>query len=128
MTSIEGEDRRGESQRSQRGSQIMDSEKKRSLQEELLDPNAVWSRLMELTVARYRDSESLIEQYYHGESPSEARNWALARQELDKLDLEEKCRRLTVLLDSLSLALAMLVTENNGRLLRMMREERSGRG
>ncbi len=104
----------------------MDSEKRKSLQEEILDPNVVWGRLMELTVARYRDSESLIEQYDHGESPSEARNWALARQELDKLDLEEKCRRLTVLLDSLSLALAMLVTENNGRLLRMIREERSG--
>jgi|GEM_PF-4572993 len=104
----------------------MNSDERKTLQEELVDPNAIWSRLMNLTVAKYRESESLIEQHDHGESPTEARNWALARKELDKLDTEEKCRRLTVLLDSLSLAVAVLVTENNRRLMRVMREERRG--
>lgn len=97
--------------------------KNEETKKELVDPRAVWERLATLIIDKYKDSESLMEQYAHGEAPIEGRTWALARERLEKLDSGEQARRLAVLLDSFGLALAVLIAENNERLLRLLSEE-----
>lgn len=101
----------------------MTESKSEETKKELIDPRAVWERLATLIIDKYKTSESLMEQYAHGESPSEGRTWALTRERLEKLDSGEQARRLAVLLDSFGLAVAVLIAENNERLLRLLSGE-----